>query len=579
MPVTQMASRCRWRQPRPAASCCRHTTLQRSPWRWRLATPATCPQLCVPQCKAVRWAGSHLSLALVGYRQRLLWHCFQATVPVAAAVYPLVQAEPVFSIGELIGPQWLAWAEQLSDQQRGADAAAATALPSPSSTAAARASAAVDSGILDMSAFGLSSSQSEPHPVQSLPKPKQQSSAVDTGMLDMSAFGMATEPEPAPQQQHKSAMDTGMLDMSAFGLATEPEPAPQQETAQQPQQQQSSAVDTGMLDMSAFGLATEPQPASQQQSAQQQQPTAMDTGMLDMSAFGLATEPAPSQQQQPSAASQPGSGQQHVSASGLVPTPLQLPPVSTAHSSALETGQLDMAAFGGGGNSTASSRTSAAYPPGTAASRQPQRSTAPTQSIPTAEPLTQDVLAALRQWLGVHEDAADGKRKGNANAEQRADASAFSLLRLDAPESAMRDTDGTAAEDTKAVNGHTGDGGSDAAAAAASAEAGPSLPGLSRADSLRVLRLVQLAVEAAAGAAGGTAAQFLSRDGPGGGGGSHGGGSNSQAAALDAAARRAVLAMRLGMLLREAPQAPQGQGQNDDQGQQVVQCGHANASA
>lgn len=510
------------------------------------------------RCTAVRWAGIPLSLALVGYGQRLPWHCFQETVPEAAAVYPLVQAEPALSIGELIDPRWLAWAEQLSDQQTGADESAAAALPSPSSKAAARTSAAVDSGMLDMSAFG---SESQAQPARSLPQPKQQSSAVDTGMLDMSAFGIVTEPEPAPPpQQQQSAMDTGMLDMSAFGFATEPEPAPPP--------QQSSAVDTGMLDMSAFGLATEPEPAPQQETAQQQQQqSALDTGMLDMSAFGLTTEPEVPPQQQLSADSRPSSAQQHVSASGLVPTPPQLPPVSTAHGSALETGRLDMAAFGGGGNGAASSRTSAAHLSGAAAGRQPQRSTAPTHSLPSPEPLSEDELAVLRQRLGVPEDEESRKRKGSGSAERQADASAFSLLRLDAPESAMRDADNPAAQDAEAANGHTTDAGSDAAAAA-SAETGPTLPGLSRSDSLRVLRLVQLAVEAAAGAAGGTAAQFLSSAGPSGGvgSGSRGGG---QAAALDAAPRRAVLALRLGMLLQEAPQAPQGQGQNDERALQV----------
>jgi hypothetical protein len=438
----------------------------------------------------------------------------------------------------------------------------AAILPSSSSKAAARPSAAVDSGMLDMSAFGLPSSESEPHPVQSLPKPKQQSSAVDTGMLDMSAFGMATEPEPAPQQQlQQSAMDTGMLDMSAFGLATEPEIVPSP-----PPQQHKSAMDTGMLDMSAFGLATEPEPTSRPQ----QQQSAMDTGMLDMSAFGLATEPEAPSQRQPSAASRPGSEQQHVSASGLVPTPPQLPPVSISHTSALETGQLHGTAFGGGSNGTASNRTSATHPPGAAATRQPQRSTAIIQSLPSAKPLTQNELAALRQRLGLPEDAESGKQQGNGNAGRQVDASAFSLLRLDAPESAMRDTSGAAAQDAAAANGHIGDAGSDAAAAA-SPDSGPTLPGLSRPDSLRVLRLVQLAVEAAAGAAGGTAAQFLSSGSPSGGGGGHGGGGDGQtAAALDAAARRAVLAMQLCMLLREPPQAPQGQGHNDEHAAQVM---------
>jgi WD40 repeat protein len=102
---------------------------------------------------------------------------------------------------------------------------------------------ALDTGMLDMSAFGMETAKSS-------------APALDTGMLDMSAFGMETAKPSAP------ALDTGMLDMSAFGMETAKPSAP--------------ALDTGMLDMSAFGMETAKPSAP-----------AQDTGMLDMSAFGL----------------------------------------------------------------------------------------------------------------------------------------------------------------------------------------------------------------------------------------------------------------------------------------------------
>ena len=90
-------------------------------------------------------------------------------------------------------------------------------------------------------------------------------SAVDTGELDMSAFGMGG-PQPAA-----SALDTGMLDMSAFGMGGA-QPA-------------ASALDTGMLDMSAFGMGSDAEPGEAHGGGQAD--SALDTGMLDMSAFGM----------------------------------------------------------------------------------------------------------------------------------------------------------------------------------------------------------------------------------------------------------------------------------------------------
>jgi hypothetical protein len=96
--------------------------------------------------------------------------------------------------------------------------------------------------------------------------------ALETGMLDMSAFGLddfgappppplATPPPQPPAPPAVNALETGMLDMSAFGLddfgAPPPPSPPLQPPATSPPQPPApaacSALETGVLDMSAFG--------------------------------------------------------------------------------------------------------------------------------------------------------------------------------------------------------------------------------------------------------------------------------------------------------------------------------------
>ena len=90
------------------------------------------------------------------------------------------------------------------------------------------AGAAPASGLLDFAAFGLTEAPAQPEAPKQPPQ-QQPSSSIDTGMLDMAAFGMAPLPEPVQQQQQPTSIDTGMLDMAAFGMAPLPEPEQQQQ--------------------------------------------------------------------------------------------------------------------------------------------------------------------------------------------------------------------------------------------------------------------------------------------------------------------------------------------------------------
>ena len=123
------------------------------------------------------------------------------------------------------------------------------------------------------------------------------SSSLDTGMLDMSAFGMdftSSEAKQKPQaaQQKPSAIDTGMIDMSAFGMSYEPPEAADDSSAGQQQSSQQQGIESGMLDMSAFGMSFAPEPEPEKATSQQQKQSAIDTGMLDMSAFGMSYDAA-----------------------------------------------------------------------------------------------------------------------------------------------------------------------------------------------------------------------------------------------------------------------------------------------
>jgi len=150
-------------------------------------------------------------------------------------------APPDLPPAELLDRRLLDWGAQL--------AAAAEAAPPGGGGApgaggrerspAGGAASALDTGELDMSAFGMGGAQPA-------------ASALDTGMLDMSAFGMGGGAEPGEMGSGgpaASALDTGMLDMSAFGMGGSAEPGDARGGGQE-----ASVLDSGMLDMSAFGM-------------------------------------------------------------------------------------------------------------------------------------------------------------------------------------------------------------------------------------------------------------------------------------------------------------------------------------
>lgn len=204
-----------------------------------------------------------------------------------------------------------------------------------------KSSSSVETGMWDMSAFGsfAGAATAEPQPSH---KPSPPPSSVETGMLDMSAFGMgggAGEAKPAPKPAPAaSSMDTGLLDMSAFesgasSSSSQPHPPPAT----------SSTVQTGMLDTSAFGFgggssSSQPPPFSN---------NAMQTGMLDMSAFGGGSGSSSQPPQSSSNAMQTGMLDMSTFGFGGGGTSQPSPSTSTA----MQTGMLDMSAFGAGGSS------------------------------------------------------------------------------------------------------------------------------------------------------------------------------------------------------------------------------------
>lgn len=127
-----------------------------------------------------------------------------------------------------------------------------------------------DTGLLDMSAFGMdadasSGAQQEQNGISfQKPKPATQPSFE----FDASAFGFGmnapAQVEPTP------SMDSGLLDPSSFGMS-------QDSSAQAP-----SSSDTGMLSAGAFGFGFE-------KPIQHHSVMSLDSGMLDPSAFGFDT--------------------------------------------------------------------------------------------------------------------------------------------------------------------------------------------------------------------------------------------------------------------------------------------------
>lgn len=264
-----------------------------------------------------------------------------------------------------------------------------------------------ESGQLDMSAFGL--------PVPGPPAAEEgtqqgAASGFDSGMIDISAFGLAPPPQPAHSSQPAShSFESGELDMSAFGLPA-PDPAPR--VAQQ-QSAAASGFDSGMIDMSAFGMDPPPQatpPPIQPVS------DGLASGQIDMSAFGLpAPEAAPCAAQQ-TATSSFDSGQIDMSAFGLL-APEPSPQI--AQHSAFDSGQLDMSAFGmpttyssiqsaaqrlGTSSVEPTGRKTTAALSGTPARDQPNSNPRLSSTSPAAPPFKPEELAQLREQLGLKRD-------------------------------------------------------------------------------------------------------------------------------------------------------------------------------
>lgn len=289
-----------------------------------------------------------------------------------------------------------------------------------------RAAPGLESGMLEMSAFGLSSYEPS---TEEEPPPQQRPPAADfeSGQLDMSAFGLPS-PEPpakkeARQQMAASGFESGMIDMSAFGLGPAPPqpaqshsfesghldlssfglPAPDPAPRDTPQQMGSAAggFDSGTLDMSAFGLDSPPQVAPP---PHQTASDSFASGQIDMSAFGWpAPEPTPYAAHR-TASSGFDSGQIDMSAFGL---PAPEPPPQAAQRSAFESGELDMSAFGM--PASHSSRVEAAGRGPTAAVSGNSSRNQPTPypsllSTPAEPPYRAEELAQLREQLGLKRD-------------------------------------------------------------------------------------------------------------------------------------------------------------------------------
>eukprot|EP00884_Botryococcus_braunii_P004810 jgi/Botrbrau1/1432/Bobra.0063s0124.2 len=216
---------------------------------------------------------------------------------------------------------------------------------------------ALETGMLDMSAFGIGGYEQE--------QPRR--SGLESGQLDLGAFGFGgmefggTEdrageavPQPAPSRQGEGgsasdAVASGMLDMSAFGLGGFHDPAEPGAGAVQPGGTM-HPVESGTLDPTAFGFGgVHDEPVH----ARQAYPS-MDSGTLDPTAFGFggateepvqATLTATS-----SAATSVTTGMIDLASFGMTVTlpdeEPHVPPRPAAVQPGVESGMLDMSAFG-----------------------------------------------------------------------------------------------------------------------------------------------------------------------------------------------------------------------------------------
>ena len=326
----------------------------------------------------------------------------------------------------------------------------------------------LDTGQLDLSAFGMAAPAPEEVPIAS------SQSQLDSGLLDMSAFGMASMMEPEPPRPSRSQLDTGQLDLSAFGMGFA--------SSEPPSRQAASQVESGQLDMSAFGLpSTDDLPTAQPAHSQ------VENGQLDLSAFDMGypiRDPPP----QP-AASQIESGQLDMSAFGL--PSLADNQAQQQSLTALESGQLDLSTFGIGLPAPESIDYGAQHSTTSHIPAQPSpqaKSVLPTSTAGLAvvaeRPLTAEELRQLRSALGVApDDSADasaslhGRRTVKPLAVPGAQHTAAAFL------AAASGVDADEDEDDYASGGVAhNSGGAEPASA----------PGLSAADTAEALAVAQL---------------------------------------------------------------------------------------
>ena len=179
---------------------------------------------------------------------------------------PALEAPPDLPSELLLDPAAAEWGAQLAAAARGA----AGSMQNPSAAGKARggpSASALESGTLDMSAFGMSEEGAGPS--GSAP-----AGALESGTLDMSVFGIGAA-EPEAQRAVGSGLESGMLDMSAFGMDAWDGSGDGSDAARG---SQGGAQESGMLDMGAFGTGgwdSEQQDAGPAPGGQGSQPLGM----------------------------------------------------------------------------------------------------------------------------------------------------------------------------------------------------------------------------------------------------------------------------------------------------------------
>lgn len=160
------------------------------------------------------------------------------------AAEPALEAPPDLPLEQLLDPTAAEWGAALAAAARGA--AGSTLAPSAAGEPGGGPPAnELESGMLDMSAFGMGEGREEPGS-------GGQAGALESGMLDMSAFGMGAA-EPQAQPAPGGGLDSGQLDMSAFGVGGW-DSGGGGGGGGGAQRSQAGAQESGMLDMGAFGM-------------------------------------------------------------------------------------------------------------------------------------------------------------------------------------------------------------------------------------------------------------------------------------------------------------------------------------